>query len=93
MPGPRKAWKTKPRFPTLSTALENPAGDFHISTAPATTMLTESKSKKGRRPLRGLPFSVSALPPVGRPYFMLILGLENAGQPAMLRRYRSDSEE
>lgn len=35
--------------------LKIPRRDFHISTAPAMTMLTELKSKKGSRPLRGLP--------------------------------------
>ena len=31
--GPWKAWKTKNRFPTLSTALGNRCRDSHIPTA------------------------------------------------------------
>ena len=66
-------------FHSFHRPLKIPRRDFHISTAPATAMFTEPKIKERKSAAARPPhFLVSALPPVGRPYFMLIFGLENA---------------
>src|SRR5713226_4226912 len=53
--GPWKAWKTKLRFPTLSTALGNrKQRDFHIPTAPTTASSLSQQNQKTKPPARAL---------------------------------------
>ena len=48
MTGGWKAWKTKLRFPTLPTTLGN-RGDFHIPTAPATSLPPKTVQNQTKR--------------------------------------------
>ena len=63
MAGPWKAWKTKPRFPPLSTVPWKSGQPRRISTFPPPRIFLfpfpqKPKLKKGSRPLRGLPIPI-----------------------------------
>jgi len=65
MAGPWKAWKTKPRFPPLSTVPWKSGPPRRISTFPPPRRFLfpfpqKPKLKKGSRPLRGFPIQIAS---------------------------------